>query len=91
MQPPKKTIFQIETGSTHLIALVPQRRSADFPEKRVSWGEKGQDQEQNKGLETRHKTSREAPKNTIQCKNHPAGILNFGWRAAGLAAARPYQ
>ena len=62
MQPPKKTIFQIETGSTHLIALVPQRRSADFPEKRVSWGEKGQDQEQNKGLEKGIKGLVEPPK-----------------------------
>jgi len=91
---PKNTIFQIETESTHLIALV--RRSADFPGKRVSWGEKGQDQEQNKDLETRIKTSRGAPKNTIQCKNHPAGFPNFGWRAAAaglkpLAAARPHH
>jgi len=45
------------------------RRSADFSKKRVFGGEKGQDPKQNKHLETRHETSRCAPKNTIQCKN----------------------
>jgi len=70
-------------------------RSADFSETRVFWGEKGQDPEQSKHLETTIKIHRGTPKNTMQCKNAPAGIPNFGWRAAAaglksLAAARPF-
>jgi len=28
------------------------------------------------------------PQNTIQCKNPPTGILNFGWRAAAPGLTR---
>jgi len=38
------------------------QRSADFSGKRVFWGEKEQDPEQNKDLETKHKLSRVTPK-----------------------------
>ena len=69
------------------------QRYADFAKKRVFWGEKGYDPEQSKDLETKIKTSRRTPKNTIQCQNPPTEIPNFGWRAAAaglkpLAAKR---
>ena len=72
----------------------PARRTTDFWKKRVFWGGKGHDPEQNENLEKRNKTPREIPENKTQCKNPPAGIPDFGWRAAAaglepLAAARP--
>jgi len=46
--------------------------------KRVFWGENGQDPEPNKNLESRIKMPRGTLKNTIQCKNPPTEISNFG-------------
>jgi len=88
----KNTFFQIETGSMHLLV----RRSADFCEKRVFWGKKGQNPTQPKNLEMRIETSRGTPKTSTQCKNPPTGIPNFEWRVAAaglkpLAAARPHM
>jgi len=65
-----------------------------FQKKRIFLGGKEHDPEQSKDRETRIKTPRATPKNTIHCKNALTGILNFDWRAATaglkpLAAARP--
>jgi len=65
-----------------------------FQRKCVLGGVGCHDPEQSKDLETRIKTPRGTPKNTIQCQNPPTGIPNFEWHVAAaelkpLAAARP--